>query len=141
MVPGNSPRPNFISYRDKHSWFRFPDRWKFVDDLTVLETCFKNFKSNPMDIQEQISNEAVAGDMRVDPLKSNIFKINFLKPPISFFCPIPTEMSVNSMTLLVVTISSDLKWDCHVNELLKRTNTAFPPSNSLINLNVLNYIV
>ena len=33
-------------------------------------------------------------------------------------------MSVNTMKLLGVTISSDLKWDCHVNDFLKRTNTA-----------------
>ena len=34
-------------------------------------------------------------------------------------------MSINTTKLLVVTISSDIKWDCPVNELLKRTSTAF----------------
>jgi len=39
------------------------DRWKFANDLTVLETCFKNLKSDPMDILESISTEAVTIDM------------------------------------------------------------------------------
>ena len=73
----------------------FPDRWKFVNDLTVLETCFKNLKSNPKDILESVSNEAVASDMRVNPLKSRVLTIGFLKTPPSFSCPIPPEMSVN----------------------------------------------
>ena len=78
-----------------------------------------------MDILESISDEAVASDMRVNPLKSTILTISFLKTLHSFSCPIPPEKSINTMKLLGVTISSDLKWDCHVNNFLKRTNTAF----------------
>ena len=103
----------------------FPDRWKFVDDLTVLETCSKNSKSNPMYILESISAEALTDDMKVNPLKSTVLTINFLKTPPSFSCPIPPEMSVTTMKLLGVTISSDLKWDCHINDILKRANAAF----------------
>ena len=103
----------------------FPGRWKFVDDLTVLKTCFKNLKSNSMDILESISDEAVASVMRVNTLKPTVLTINFLKTPPSFSCPIPPEISVNTMKLLGVTISGYLKWDCHVNDILKRTNTEF----------------
>ena len=60
----------------------FPDRWKFVEDLTILETCFRNLKSNPMDILESILDEAVAGDMRANPLKPTVLSISFLKTPL-----------------------------------------------------------
>ena len=36
----------------------FPDRWKFVDDLTVVETCYRNLVSNPMSILNDIADEA-----------------------------------------------------------------------------------
>ena len=71
------------------------------------------------------SDEAVASDVRVNPLKSTVLTINFLKTPPSFSCHIPPEVPVNTTKLLGVTISSDLKWDCHVNYFLKRKNTAF----------------
>ena len=67
----------------------------------------------------------LASDMRVSPLKSTVSTISFLKTPPSFSCPIPPKMSINATKLLSVTISSDLKWDRHVNDLLKRKNTAF----------------
>ena len=78
-----------------------------------------------MDILELISDKAVASDLRVNPLKSTVTTISFLRTPPSFSCPIPAEMSINTMKLLGVTISCDLKWYCHVNDLLKRTNTGF----------------
>jgi len=55
-----------------------PDRRKFVDDLTVLETCFKNLKSNPM---ESIPDDAVASNIRVNTLKSTVLTISFSKTP------------------------------------------------------------
>ena len=86
---------------------------------------FQKSKSNSMDILESISDEAVASDMRVNPSKSTALTISFLKIPPSFSCPIPPEMSVNTMKLLGVSISSDLEWYCHVNDFLKRTKSAF----------------
>ncbi|XP_065557574.1 transforming growth factor-beta-induced protein ig-h3-like [Artemia franciscana] len=31
-----------------------PDRWKFVDDLTIVESCFRNLISDPMNILNEI---------------------------------------------------------------------------------------
>ena len=67
----------------------------------------------------------VARYMRITPSRSTVLTISCLKTPPSFSVPIPPEMSVNTMKLLGVTISSDIKWDCRVNDFLKRTNTEF----------------
>jgi len=62
----------------------FPDRCKFVDDLTVLKNMFQKFKSNPMGILDSVSDEAVSSDMRVNPLTSTILTTSFLRNPPSF---------------------------------------------------------
>ena len=120
----------------------FPDRWKFVDDLTVVETCFRNLISDPMSILNEIGDEALDLDMTVNPSKSMIMPICFLKSSPYFLNPIPPEISVSSFKLLGVTISSNLKWDIHVNDIIHRANVSIallkllnkfsvPPSHSL----------
>ena len=51
--------------------------------------------------------------------------LDFLGTLPSSACPIPSEISVSTMNLLVVAILSNLKWDHPVNDSLKRTNTTF----------------
>jgi len=75
----------------------FSDIWKFIDDITVLQTCFKNLNSRQMGILESISEEASTSDMIVNALKSAVLDINFLKTSPSFTCPIPPEMSVTTI--------------------------------------------
>ena len=42
-----------------------------------------------MDILEPISDEAVTNNVTINPLKSTILTINFLKTPLLFASPIP----------------------------------------------------
>ena len=102
----------------------YDNRWKFVDDLTVLEICHKNIFSNPMGILQDIACEASSLDMTVNPSKSAIVSVSFLKSPPLFLAPIPPETSVTSLKLLGVTISSNLKWDAHINNILRQANSS-----------------
>jgi hypothetical protein len=56
----------------------FPDRWKFADDLAVVETCYKRIYSNPMGILHDIAGDASSLDMTVNPCKSTILSVSFL---------------------------------------------------------------
>ena len=83
---------------------------------------YKNIYSNPICILHDIASKASSLDMMVNPFKSTIVSVSFLKSPPLFLHPIPPEISASSFKLLGVTISSDLKWDTHVNNILRQAN-------------------
>ena len=58
----------------------FLDRWKFVDNLTAVETCYQSLVRNPMSILSDVVDDTAILDMRVNPSKSMIMPICFLKP-------------------------------------------------------------
>ena len=68
---------------------------RYVIDVTVLDI---------LDILESISDEAIASDMRFNPLNSTVLTIIFLKTSPSSSCPIPPKMSAKTSKLLSVTI-------------------------------------
>ena len=87
-----------------------PDCWKFVDDLTI--------------ILNEIGSEALDLDMTVNPSKSMIMPICFLKSSPCFLNSIPPEIYVSSVKLLGVTISSNLKWVIHVKDIIHKANAS-----------------
>ena len=110
---------------------------KFVDDLTVVETCYRNLVGNSMSILNDFTDDAANIDMRINPSKSMIMPICFLKAH-----PYPLRYFFLSCELIGVTISSNLKWDIHVKDIVHRTNASMsilnflnkfsvPPSHSL----------
>ena len=80
-TPRNSPRPPplLFSVMVNSLAKEVPDRCKFVDDLTIGESCFRNLISDPMSILNEIGSEALDLDMTVNPSKSMIMPICFLK--------------------------------------------------------------
>jgi len=93
-----------------------------VDDLSFLEVCRSNIKSDPIEILTQCSDESKNLKMTVNPTKSPIMTINFLKSTPVFCDPIPHEMLVKHVKLLGVTISNDLKWGTQVSNIVKQAN-------------------
>ena len=90
----------------------------------------------------KLEDEASDLNMTVNPSKSMIMPICFLKSSPHFLSPIPPEISVSSFKLLGVTISSNLKWGIHVKDITHRANVSIallkllnkfsvPPSHSL----------
>ena len=86
----------------------FPDRWKFVDELTVVETCYRNLVSKPMSMFNDIEDDADDIDVGVIPSKFMIMPICFHRTSFLFLKPIPPNIFVASFKLLVVTFSSNL---------------------------------
>ena len=89
----------------------FPDRWKFVDDLGVIKTCYRSLVANPMNILNDIADDAVGLDMRANFWKCIIMSICFLETSTLFLNLIPPDICVLSFKLVGVTISSNLEWD------------------------------
>ena len=102
----------------------FPQRWKYVDDLSILEVCHRNIKSDPVEILTQCSDKSKNLNMTVNPTKSQIMTINFMKSTPAFCDPIPCEMLVKHVKILGVTISNDLKWETHVSNIVKQANVS-----------------
>ena len=67
------------------------DRWKFVDDMSLLEKCRRNIKSSAMEILEDVASEAAQSKMKVNSQNYNIMTLSFLKSKPSFTTPIPNE--------------------------------------------------
>jgi hypothetical protein len=82
-----------------------PLRWKFVDDMTLLEVARKNIKSSPLEILEDIATEALKNKMHVNPLKSTILTINFLSTAPSFTSILQSQIIRQEIKLLGVTIT------------------------------------
>ena len=101
-----------------------PDRWKLVDDLKIVESGFRNLISDPMSIVNETVSEALDLDMTVYLSKSMIIPICFLKFSPCFLNPIPPEIYLFTVKLLGVTISSNLKWDIHVKDIIHKANAS-----------------
>lgn len=99
--------------------------WKYVDDLTLLE-CRKT--TEPARIQENVNdlnNWTNNNDMRLNPKKCVVMNVSFMRSDVTF--PKVTignhELSeVTVVKLLGVLVQNDLKWNCHVNDIVKRAS-------------------
>ena len=113
-----------------------PDRWKFFDDLTIVESSFRNLISDPMSILNDTGSEALDLDVTVNPFKSMIMPICFLKSSPCFLNPIPPEIYASSVKLLGVIISLNFKWDIHVKDIIHKANASIALLKLLIKYSV-----
>jgi len=78
----------------------FSNRWKFVNDLTAVEICYKNFAS----VLNDIVQNAKELDTRLNPCETTKMLIRLLKSELYFLNSIPPENSVSFFKLSVVII-------------------------------------
>ena len=100
------------------------NRWKLMDDMSLLKKYRKNIKSSAMEILEDVASEAAQSKMKVNSHKYHIMTFSFLKSKPSFVTPIPNEIIVTKTKLLRVTPNSDLKWDPHICSIVKQASTS-----------------
>ena len=77
-----------------------------------------------MSILSEIGGETLGTDVTVNPSKSMILPICFLKSSPCFLNPFPPEISVYSFKLFGVTIPSNLNLDIYVKGIIHRANAA-----------------
>ena len=100
-------------------------RWKYVDDLTLLVATHKSKQSSMQSHLDSLCNWSRANDLKPKPAKCNIARISFLRdqlpPPVASINGIPLE-AVDKITLLGVTIQTDLKWNSQVELMITRAS-------------------
>lgn len=101
-------------------------RTKFVDDTTALEIIPRNSISLLNYAASDIYNFAMDHNMKLNPLKCKEMLINFLRNP--YFLIHPIEIGnivierVKKYKILGVIMTSDLKWNNHVEYIVKKAS-------------------
>jgi len=98
---------------------------KYVDDTSALEIIPRNSPSLLNVVASDIHNFAIAHNMRLNPIKCKEMHINFLR---NFNCLINPIIiggnvikSVNIYKIFGVIMDNDLKWNSHVDYIIKKT--------------------
>jgi hypothetical protein len=99
-------------------------RTKFVDDTSALEIIPRNSISILNSAADDIQNFALEHNMNLNPNKCKEMLINFLRNPNFLIKPIQIGNhvigQVKSYKILGVIMSCDLKWNCHVDHIIKK---------------------
>ena len=104
------------------------DLWKCVDDTSISETVGKGCESNLQRVVDDLSRQSSSEGFQLNEAKCKELKISFANSN-STFNPIllngkPLEEDT-SAKLLGLNISSDLKWNVHVLELVQKASCRF----------------
>ena len=99
--------------------------FKYVDDMTLVETRTSAQPSRMQDAVTSLTEWSSNNNMSLNPSKCSVMNVSFSRNP-----PIPPEIfiddhvlqHVNQVKLLGTIIQSDLKWDSTVNDIVKRAN-------------------
>ena len=102
------------------------DMWKYVDDTTISEVIAKGQESCIQQMVDDLATQAKADGFQLNERKCKELRISFAKNEPEFD-PIrvnrQTLETVNSVKLLGLNISSNLKWNAHVSELVRKVST------------------
>ena len=99
--------------------------WMFVDDTTISEIILKGETSSAQFIADQVEDWSHSNRFQLNSDKCKELRISFAKhEPV--LDPIKVGGKdlevVNSAKLLGVTISSDLSWNHHIEEVIKKAS-------------------
>ena len=120
--------------------------WIFVDDTTVSEVIQKGNTSNAQGITDELIEWSRKIRVVLNPDKCKELRISFSRNPEAFDSVSIGDKEievVNSAKLLSITISDNLTWNAHINELVKKINkklyflvqlkrTRLPPSDLVL---------
>ena len=99
-------------------------RIKYIDDTTALEIIPRNSPSLLNVVASDIHNFAIAHNMRLNPTQCKEMHINFLRNSNCLINPIIIGCNVikrvNTYKILGVIMDNDLKWNCHVDYIIKK---------------------
>ena len=94
--------------------------WKYVDDTIISDVVNKGQESCIQQVVDDLARQARNAGFQLNDRKCKELRISFARnepefDPICVNCQ--TLETVNSVKLLGLDISSDLKWNIHVSEL------------------------
>ena len=99
--------------------------WKYVDDTTISETVAKGELINVQRTTDRVVQWSLENTVQLNTDKCEEMQISFPKPQQEFE-PILINGDaleiVDSVKLLGLNISSDLTWNIHINDILKKAS-------------------
>eukprot|EP00057_Strongylocentrotus_purpuratus_P013375 XP_011667849.1 PREDICTED: uncharacterized protein LOC105439971 [Strongylocentrotus purpuratus] len=101
------------------------NRWKYVDDLTIVEVLKKTHPSELQSHLDSLIQWCKDNDVVPIAAKCKAMQISFLRqppPPIVLDINSTTLEAVSSLKLLGVFLRDDLKWDGQVNRLISNAS-------------------
>ena len=111
-----------------------PYLWKFVDDTTASELLPKGSVSKAQNIVDRVIQWSDENRVQLHPEKCKELRITFSKNP-SVLNPLIVNgkeiETVDNVKLLGVTMSSDLTWNAHVEEVIKKAKKEIIFSSSV----------
>ena len=98
--------------------------WKYVDDTTISETISKNKDSFIQAAVDTLARRATEDKFQLNETKCKELLINFSTNNLTSFDPVvvngmPIDL-VTSAKILGLNISNDLKWNCHIDSIIKK---------------------
>ena len=100
------------------------DLWKYVDDTTISETISKNQNSYIQAAVDTLANRVTADKFQLNESKCKELRINFgSKNTTSFDSVVVNGMPIELVTsakILGLNVSSDLKWNRHIDSIIKK---------------------
>ena len=100
-------------------------RYKYVDDLTILELRSRHDQSNLGKSLDEVAQWAFQNDMLINFQKSSVIHFDFSRHPTPQAPILITGKVIPTTTkvkLLGLNITSDLKWDEHINDLILKAS-------------------
>ena len=100
------------------------DLWKHVDDTTISETISKNQDTHIQAAVNTLVNPRFLGHFQLNETKCKELRINFSTKNTTSFDPVvvndkPIEL-VATAKILGLNVSSDLKWNSHIDSIIKK---------------------
>lgn len=99
--------------------------WKYVDDTTMSEIVERNNESNIQEKVDELTRHISIDKLTLNESKCKELRISFSKSPPDFD-PITINNKqlevVESVKLLGMHISNDLKWNSHISVIMKKAN-------------------
>ena len=100
-----------------------PHLWKFVDDTTASEVVPEGNTSNAQSIVNQVIEWSRANRVQLNPDKCKELRISFARNPVELDALIIEGKEVEVVStakLLGRTISANLTWNAHIEEVVKK---------------------
>ena len=99
--------------------------WKYVDDTTISEVVQRSQNSDLQRLVDDLSRQVAINGFQLNESKCKELRMSFSRSP-PYFDPIVVNSKelecVHKAKMLGVTFSVDLKWNAHVDEVVKKGN-------------------
>ena len=100
--------------------------WKYVDNITISKLVDKGLESCVQEVVDDLATQASEDGFQLNKRKCQELRISFARKEPRFHPICVNRQSlenVNSVKLLGLNISSDLKWNVHASELIRMVST------------------